>query len=130
MTDDMGTFRIDVEIESPLRPGERRTIRSALVDTGAELSWVPAPILDELGVRRDKLWQFRLANGSILERWAGLVTVHVAGTLTHDEVIFGEPTDLVLLGARSLEGLNLRVDSHLKRLVDAGPAPAALALGP
>jgi hypothetical protein len=31
----------------------------------------------------------------------------------------------VLLGARSLEGMNLRVDPFNKALVDAGPAPAA-----
>jgi len=42
-------------------------------------------------------------------------------------VVFGESGDLTLLGARSLEGLNLRVDPVNKRLVDAGPAPAAAA---
>jgi len=40
--------------------------------------------------------------------------------------VFGEAGDLVLLGARSLEGLNLRVDPLTKTLVDAGPAPAAV----
>jgi phosphopantetheinyl transferase len=35
--------------------------------------------------------------------------------------------DLILLGARTLEGLNLRVEPREKRLVDAGPAPAAAA---
>jgi hypothetical protein len=30
-----------------------------------------------------------------------------------------------LLGARSLEGLNLRIDPVAKRLVDAGPMPLA-----
>ena len=34
--------------------------------------------------------------------------------------------DRVLLGARSLEGLNLRVDSRQKRLVSAGPIVAAV----
>jgi len=33
----------------------------------------------------------------------------------------------VLLGSRSLEGLNLRVDPVRKQLIDAGPAPAAAA---
>jgi hypothetical protein len=127
MADDMGTFRIDLEIENPFRPGERRTIRSALVDTGAELSWFPAPILEALGVQRRKLWQFRQADGTILERWAGPVMLYVAGRDTFEEVIFGEPDDLVLLGAHSLEGMNFRVDSYAKRLVDAGPAPAASA---
>jgi hypothetical protein len=40
-------------------------------------------------------------------------------------VVFAEPGDLLLLGARTLEGLNLIVDSGRKRLVAAGPVPAA-----
>jgi hypothetical protein len=63
---DMGTFRIQIEIENPALPGNRRTLENVLVDTGAELT-----------------------------------------------------------GARSLEGLNLRVEPANRRLVDAGPAPAA-----
>lgn len=123
---DVGTFRIDIEIENPSRPGERRVVQQALVDTGAELSWLPQPVLEELGVERRKIWHFRQANGTVLSRWTGAVSVYVAGVWTVDEVVFGEPTDLVLLGARSLEGLNLRVEPATKRLVDAGPAPAAV----
>jgi hypothetical protein len=47
------------------------------------------------------------------------------GRETADEVVFGDPGDLVLLGARSLEGLNLRIEPVAKRLVHVGPAPAA-----
>lgn len=130
MTDGMGTFRVDVEIENPARPGERRTVRSLLVDTGAELSWLPAPILESLGIERHTLWQFRQADGSILERWAGGAILRVAGKRATDDVVFGEPGDLVLLGAHTLEGLNFRVDPYLKQLVDAGPAPAAAAAQP
>jgi hypothetical protein len=63
----------------------------------------------------------------VVTRWTGGAIVHAGGTTTVDEVVFGEPGDLVLLGARSLEGLNLRVELASKRLVDAGPAPAAAA---
>jgi hypothetical protein len=73
------------------------------------------------------MWHFRQPDGSVLARWAGAVLVHAGGTSTNDEVVFGEPGDLVLLGARSLEGLNLKVDPLSMRLVDAGPAPAAVA---
>lgn len=127
MTDAMGTFRTEVEIENPTRLGERRVLHAVLVDTGAELSWFPAPVLESLGIERQKVWHFRQADGTVLERWAGGAFVYVAGTWTIDEVIFGEPNDLVLLGARSLEGLNLRVDPFRKQLIDAGPAPAAVA---
>ncbi|HEV8149155.1 MAG TPA: hypothetical protein VGP61_03125 [Gemmatimonadales bacterium] len=121
----MGTFRIDIELENPARPGGREAVRGVLVDTGAELSWIPAAILDSLGIERRKRWRFRQANGTILERWAGWGVIYAAGTSTTDEIVFGEPMDLVLLGARSLEGMNLRVDPFTKALVDAGPAPAA-----
>jgi predicted aspartyl protease len=127
MADHMGTFRVDVEIENPARPGERRTLRSVLVDTGAELSWVPAKVLEDLGIKGYKTWRFRQADGTILERWVGGAFVYVAGKQTTDDVVFGEPGDLVLLGARTLEGLNFRVDPLTRQLVDAGPAPAAAA---
>jgi predicted aspartyl protease len=125
MNDEMGTFRIDVEIENPVHPGERRTVTSVLVDTGAELSWVPAEVLESLGIERYKTALFRQASGTVLERWIGGAIVRVAGRRTIDDVVFGEPHDLTILGSRSLEGLNVRVDPVTKQLVDAGPAPAA-----
>ena len=126
MPTEMGSFRVDVEIENPARPGARLTVRSVLVDTGAELSWVPAEVLESLGVERNNQWRFRQVNGTILERWTGSVLVYVAGKKAADEVVFGEPSDLVLLGARTLEGLNFRIEPVTKQLVDAGPAPAAV----
>jgi len=127
MLNDMGTFRVDIELENPARPGDKRTLRSVLVDTGAMLSWVPAEVLESLGVERGETWRFRQADGSVLERRSGAVWLYVAGRRTVDEVVFGEPGDLVLLGARTLEGLNFRVDVTTGRLMDAGPAPAAVA---
>lgn len=127
MSDEMGTFRVDVEVENPLRPGERRVLRAVLVDTGAELSWFPTDVLESLGIERRKRSQFRQADGTVLTRWTGLASLYLAGTWTGDEVVFGEPGDLVILGSRSLEGLNLRIDPVRKQLVDAGPAPAAVA---
>ena len=59
MGDEMGTFRVMVEIENPVSSGERRTLESVLVDTGAELSWFPAAVLESLGIERIKVWHFR-----------------------------------------------------------------------
>ncbi|MGH7664197.1 MAG: hypothetical protein ACRENI_07885, partial [Gemmatimonadaceae bacterium] len=126
---DVGTFRITIEVENPMRAGERRSLSGVLVDTGAELSWVPAGILESLGIERYSLWRFRQASGTVIERWTGPAFIHAAGKRTTDDVVFGEPGDLVRLGARSLEGLNLRVEPTTKQLVDAGPVPAAAARG-
>ena len=125
MADEMGSFRVDIAIENPARPGVRRALEAVLVDTGAELSWVPAALLEALAVERNNLWRFRQADGTILDRWTGSVLVYVAGKRAADEVVFGSPGDLTLLGLRTLEGLNLRVEPVTRRLRDAGPAPAA-----
>ena len=127
MLDELGTLRADIELENPARPGKRRRLSGVLVDTGAELSWVPAEVLESLGITPFKLWRFRQADGTALERWAGATLVHAGGTVTSDEVVFGAPGDMILLGSRSLEGLNLLVDPYRKILIDAGPAPAGIA---
>jgi hypothetical protein len=45
---DMGTFRVEVEIENPASPGPRVAVHDVLVDTGAELSWFPASICSSM----------------------------------------------------------------------------------
>lgn len=125
MNDEMGSFRTEVELENPARQGYRKRYSSVLVDTGSELSWFPAADLEALGITRHKHMRFRQANGAILERWTGGALVYAAATSTFDEVVFGEPRDLILLGSRTLEGLNVTIDPAFKRFVDAGPAPAA-----
>ena len=52
MAEDMGTFRIDVGVENPTRPGQRRALHHVLVDTGAELSWFPRDALEETELPR------------------------------------------------------------------------------
>ena len=124
---DMGTFRIQVEIENLARPGTRRSLGGLLVDTGSELSWIPAPELEALGIVRARHARFRQASGQIIERWVGMAVIHVGKIATADDVVFGEPNDLSLLGSRTLEGLNVMIDPVSKQLIDAGPAPAAVA---
>lgn len=124
---DMGTFRIDVEVENTARSGERVRFGNVLVDTGSELSWFPSTALDSLGIERRKMAHFRQASGTVVARWTGAASLYVGDWWTVDEIVFGEAGDLVLVGSRSLEGLNVNVDPVHKVLVDAGPAPAAVA---
>lgn len=124
---DMGAFRVDVEVENPARPGERRLFRSVLVDTGAELSVLPGRVLAELGITAYKEVRFRQADGTMFTRSIGRAFLLTAGTATNDDVVLGEPDDLMLLGARTLEGLNVRIDPVTRQLVDAGPMPLAAA---
>ena len=101
-------------------------IPKALVDTGSEYSWFPAKSLEKIGVTREKKdIQFVMANGKIITRSVGFAILRVEKAFTIDEVVFAEPGDQTLLGARTLEGLNLIVDWRRKKLVAAGPLPAA-----
>jgi predicted aspartyl protease len=121
MADDMGTFRTTILVESIERRGDTRTIENALVDTGSEYTWVPRDVLDDLGIRPERTQRFIVADGRQLERPIGIAIVHAAGTLAPDFVVFAEPGDMILIGARTLEGLNVRVDAQRKQLVPAGP---------
>jgi predicted aspartyl protease len=119
--DDMGIFRTTIGIQ-PLDGGVApRAIDGVIVDTGSEYTWVPASLLEELGIARKRHQRFRLADGSVIERDLGYAIVHAGGTEAPDLVVFAEPSDAVLLGAHSMEGMNLRLDLASRRLVPAGP---------
>ena len=66
-----------------------------------------------------------MANGQQMTRSVGFAIIRLDKFFTVDEVVFAEKGDFLLLGARPLEGLNLVVDSRQKKLVAAGPLPAA-----
>jgi predicted aspartyl protease len=82
--------------------------------------------LEKIGITREKKdVLFVMANGQQVTRSVGFAIIRLDKHFTVDEVVFAERGDLLLLGARSLEGLNLAVDSRRKKLVAAGPLPAA-----
>ena len=122
----MGTFYTGCRIENHVDRDKHVRISRLLVDTGSEFTWVPGPKLESIGVEREKNdIPFVMANGEVITRSVGFAVIRMDKHFTIDEVVFAEPGDLLLLGARTLEGLNLTVDSRKKRLVAAGPLPAA-----
>jgi predicted aspartyl protease len=124
---DMGIFRITIGIENVAQRSVVRHISDTLIDTGSELTWIPQEILRSIGINVERRRSFIVADGRRVERDIGYAVVHAGGAATVDEVVFAEETDFALLGVRSLEGLNLRVDVVTKQLVDAGPVLAAIA---
>ncbi len=123
---DMGTFHIGCKIENHTDRTREVTVPKLLVDTGSEYTWIPSAKLEKIGVAREKKdLRFVMANGVVVTRSVGFAILKVGNNFTIDEVVFAEPGDLILLGARTLEGLNFTVDSVKKKLVAAGPLPAA-----
>ncbi|MBN2021757.1 MAG: retroviral-like aspartic protease family protein [Pirellulales bacterium] len=122
----MGTFHVGCTVENHVDRKKSTRIARLLVDTGSEFTWIAGAKLEQIGVTREKKdLRFVMANGEVVTRNVGFAVLRVGRSFTIDEVVFAEPGDLMLLGARTLEGLNLRVDSVKKQLVAAGPLPAA-----
>ena len=122
----MGTFHAKCLIENHIDRKKSIMIPKLLVDTGSEYTWIPENLLEKVAVTREKKdLVFVMANGQQITRSVGFAVVRLDKYFTIDEIVFGEKGDLVLLGARTLEGLNLIVDSRQKKLVAAGPFPVA-----
>jgi predicted aspartyl protease len=127
MLDEMGILRTSISIEHPARRGTRIELSDVMVDTGSEYTWVPRPVLESLGLTPERVVEFVTTDGRQIERGVGFANVYAEGTCTPDIVVFAERGDLILLGAHTLEGLNLRIDLIRRTLVHGGPIPAAVA---
>ncbi|MFA5782469.1 MAG: retroviral-like aspartic protease family protein [Bacteroidales bacterium] len=122
----MGTFYTNCKIENSVERSKGITVMKLLVDTGSEHTWVSKKILEKLGINKEKKdVSFIMANGQIVTRSIGFAIIRLDKCFTIDEIVFAEEGDLQLLGARTLEGLNLTIDPRRKKLVAAGHLPVA-----
>ena len=114
----MGTFSANIEIGSP--DGSRFETVNALVDTGSSLTAIPDPILRRLGVTPHRKHTFELADGREIERDIGRTWIRIGRQSEITLVMFADEDTEPLLGAYSLQGLGLAVDSPSERLI---PSP-------
>src|SRR5437016_141346 len=122
----MGTFYTGCKVTNHCDPKKTAVVPKLLVDTSSDFTWLPQEVLHQLGIAPVKKdLQIQIANGQIVTRSVGYAILHVDEYQTTDEVVFAQPGDLLLLGARALEGMNVHVDSRHKKLVAAGPQLAA-----
>lgn len=122
----MGSFYTSCRLENAVDRSKSTSVQKLLVDTGRENTRISTSKLERIGIRQEKKdVAFVMANGQQITRSVGFAIIRIGKHLTIDEVVFAEKGDLLPLGARTLEGLNLMVDSARKRLVAAGPLPVA-----
>ena len=122
----MGSFSVECSIQSLTKGGQAVAIADVTVDTGSEYTWLPTEDLLRAGIaiaKRDLA--FLVANGTTITRDVGYAFVRSGQFETVDEIVFGRPGDMKLLGARTLEGFPARVDARERRLIVAGALPAA-----
>jgi len=105
----VGLFNVRVTVRNPAQPDRQRELE-LLVDTGSLFSWIPAPILEELGIPPAETRQFRMITGTLIERRIGLTFVSFNGRIGAMTVVFGEPGDMAVLGVTALESMSVTAD--------------------
>ena len=114
----MGTFFAEVQLASPVRP-DRRELVKLLVDSGSMYTWVSGALLRELGVEPSERRRVLTIEGRTTERGAAEIMITLEGRTLHTLCLFGQPGDLEVLGAYTLEGFGLAIDPVQRRLIPA-----------
>lgn len=114
----MGTFFTEVQLASPAHPDRRETVK-LLVDSGSMYMWVSVAVLRDLGVQPTERRRVLTVEGRATERGAVEIMMTLEGRTLLTLCLFGEPRDLEVLGAYTLEGFGLAVDPIQRRLVPA-----------
>ena len=107
----MGTFSYEITLIAA--SGDRSEAVSALVDTGATFTSVPAPILERLGIEPVSRVRLRMANGETVEQQMGEVAAELDGVRRTILCIFSPPEAPPLIGAHTPEALVLAVEPRL-----------------
>lgn len=106
----MSLFRVNL-VATNIRDQQRSTPPiQVLVDSGSELSWLPADTLQTAGITPVRTRTFQTATGQTAQRPVGYAILRAEGFETIDEVVFADPGDVSLLGVRTLEGFGVMVD--------------------
>jgi aspartyl protease family protein len=78
-----------------------------LIDSGAKYTLLPTEVWSKLGLKPKRKMSFRTADGTLIERSISECHIALPEGDGHTPVILGEPGDLALLGAVTLEELGL-----------------------
>lgn len=111
----MGITEVTVEVSNPRDPTRWQRLE-LIADTGAIFSMIPRSTLDQLGIASYAEETFHLADGSEIRRPVGDVFIRIDGKARTVPTIFGEPTDIPLLGVTALEILGFTIDPRTRKL--------------
>ena len=109
----MGTFRNEIGVAG--LDGDNPVTVTALVDTGATHSMMPASLLDRLGITPTRQRTFTMADGRTETYDIGAAMFSVGEEVMPCPVIFGRE-GRYLLGATTLENFDLAVDPVNQKL--------------
>lgn len=111
----MGLTTVPVVVKKTYDAKDSQTV-NFLVDSGAVYSVVQQDILESLGIHPHRRRSFFLANGEEVQREIGDAYFEYQGVGGAAPVIFGKPGDSNLLGATTLEALELVLNPFQREL--------------
>ena len=131
----MGEIVVEAELENPLDRGYfergqgqesdiRRTIVSAVVDTGAVMLMLPQNVVERLGLNVRRTVIVTYADERKEERpVAGPVTVRLCGRFMSIDCVVGPPLSEPLIGQVVLESLDLIAECRNQTLAPRPESP-------
>ncbi len=111
----MGLTRLRLTVKKDAESRKERQL-DFLIDSGAVHSVVPRDVLRTLGIKAYKKTSFILANGDAIERDVGTGHFVYKSYQGAAPIVFGEKGDIALLGATTLESLELALNPLTREL--------------
>jgi predicted aspartyl protease len=113
----MSMFKVNIVARNTKDETQVSPPAEVLVDTGSELTWLPRDLLADINITPVRKRNVTTVTKQIVTRETGYAILSAEGFETVDEVVFAEPNDMALLGARTLEGFGVMVDNIAHRFV-------------
>jgi clan AA aspartic protease len=117
---DLGHIYAEITVR-PLAGSAKSWTGTALVDTGATDTFLPASVLRELGIRPAGWRSYELADGTEQELPIGYGVIEVLGRGAGGTFVFADEKEEPLLGVTILESTGLWLDPQRERLIPRPP---------
>ena len=117
---DLGHIYAEITIR-PLANSTKSWTGTALVDTGATDTFVPASVLRKLGIRASAHRSYELVDGAEQDLPIGFGVIEVPGRAAGGTLVFAGEKEELLLGVTVLESAGLWIDPQRERLIPRPP---------
>ena len=112
----MGVTTVQARVRRPDGRGPFHSV-SFLVDSGAIYSVLPEAVWRALRLKPRRRVEFRLADGTSIERGVAECQFEIRGTSATSPVVLGQADDGALLGAVTLETLGLMLNPLTREIL-------------
>lgn len=117
---DLGHIYAEITVR-PLAGSTKSWTGTALVDTGATDTFLPASVLRKLGIRSSARRSYELADGTEQDLPIGFGVIEVHGRAAGGTLVFAGDNEEPLLGVTVLESTGFWLDPQRERLVPRPP---------